>query len=444
MPKISVIVPCYNEMSYIDECLDSILAQKNVDLEVIVVDDYSTDGTFEHIEKRSHVDARIQIHRNATNTGSPSAGRNLGINLASGDWIAMVDADDKLLDEDFFARICQNMQNSGAEVGYCGLITENPECNYAPTVFEWERHPRGATNVFDLDKGFWDSTPHMAAFKIYRCEFLQKNKLQFPNIIVEDQPFALLTFFLAKKLYLDPRPVYYYRQFKTIGTHRYFRYDFRNYVGNLASMQWLLQEFAERNLSVAKYQEQLAITFYRLFNVPDIQYEINFLFARKCAVSVAERRDIYDKMRAITLDLWSKFDNSLSYKFFAPEQKDDLQDFLAMDFCEYAATRAGKNDTLRFEIIRGFSSGGETYNLRRSLSHSKNLIIGLRLVEKLGKFPKPIRYPLLLLVLLCKAPIEIMRCYRQKEEFKIPGNVPLDLLIKIDYYKNSHLKNLKK
>lgn len=91
-PLVSVIVPVYNRAASIGECVQSILAQEVTDLELIVVDDGSTDSTPEVLDALAAADARVRLVRQA-NAGV-SAARNLGLSLARGKWIAFVDSDD--------------------------------------------------------------------------------------------------------------------------------------------------------------------------------------------------------------------------------------------------------------------------------------------------------------------------------------------------------------
>ena len=91
---ISVIVPAYNIASWLSRCLDSILAQTHKNLEIIVIDDGSTDGTSQIIDEYVKKDSRIvAIHQK--NTGLVAV-RNIGIEIAQGDWIGFVDGDDAI------------------------------------------------------------------------------------------------------------------------------------------------------------------------------------------------------------------------------------------------------------------------------------------------------------------------------------------------------------
>ena len=89
MPKVSVIIPAYNAADFIRETIESVLAQTYRDLEVIVVNDGSTDGTMARLREFGD---RIRVHEQLN--GGVARARNAGVNLARGTWIAFLDADD--------------------------------------------------------------------------------------------------------------------------------------------------------------------------------------------------------------------------------------------------------------------------------------------------------------------------------------------------------------
>lgn len=93
--KVSIIVPVYNAIKYIEAAIDSVVRQTYPDWELILVDDGSTDGTFECMETycRALSDERIRIERTPSNTGAAGA-RNYGLSKARGRYIAYLDADD--------------------------------------------------------------------------------------------------------------------------------------------------------------------------------------------------------------------------------------------------------------------------------------------------------------------------------------------------------------
>ncbi len=91
---ISLVIPIYNTKAYLKDCLDSLLAQTLPDLQIILVDDGSTDGSAAIAQAYAKQDKRIEVYRQ-THAGQ-SAARNLGLTYAKGEYIAFVDADDTI------------------------------------------------------------------------------------------------------------------------------------------------------------------------------------------------------------------------------------------------------------------------------------------------------------------------------------------------------------
>lgn len=94
MPKVSIIVPVFNCEAYIEECLRSVMGQSERDLEIIVVDDGSTDGTPALVKKAASLDPRVLIYSQA-NSGYAGVARNAGLAQATGRYIGFLDADDQ-------------------------------------------------------------------------------------------------------------------------------------------------------------------------------------------------------------------------------------------------------------------------------------------------------------------------------------------------------------
>lgn len=92
-PLVSVVVPCFNTRDCIVGSVKSALAQDAVPVEVLVIDDGSTDGTPEEVERAFAGDARVRLFRQSRNQG-PSPARNVGFRAACGQWVALLDADD--------------------------------------------------------------------------------------------------------------------------------------------------------------------------------------------------------------------------------------------------------------------------------------------------------------------------------------------------------------
>ena len=117
MPKVSVVIPCYNHGQYLDEAVDSILKQTYQDFEIIIVNDGSTDPlTIEKLRAYRKPKTTV-IH---TENGGPSAARNTGIRTASGEYILTLDADDWF--EETFVKKATSVLEQSPEIGVvtCG------------------------------------------------------------------------------------------------------------------------------------------------------------------------------------------------------------------------------------------------------------------------------------------------------------------------------------
>ncbi len=117
MKKVSIIVPVYNVEEYLSRCIDSLLQQTYSEIEVILVDDASTDGSADVIRAYIKKDARVKGFFQEQNQGV-SAARNCGLDEATGDWIAFCDADDWYLSE-FVQTMLSNMEEEQADFSIC-------------------------------------------------------------------------------------------------------------------------------------------------------------------------------------------------------------------------------------------------------------------------------------------------------------------------------------
>ena len=114
-PDISVVMPAYNAMSFIADAVNSILKQSFCNLELIVVDDCSTDDTWNIISRIAEVDSRLKIIKLDDNSGSAKYPREVAVNMASADWICWVDADD-IIPFDYLEKLLLRQQNTDADI----------------------------------------------------------------------------------------------------------------------------------------------------------------------------------------------------------------------------------------------------------------------------------------------------------------------------------------
>lgn len=118
---ISIIVPIYNVEKYLRKCVDSLIRQTNTDIEIILVDDGSTDSSGNICDELSTIDARIKvIHKK---NGGLSSARNAGIDVAKGDYLAFVDSDD-FVELDMYAVLLEGIKKSGKNISCCGRMVD--------------------------------------------------------------------------------------------------------------------------------------------------------------------------------------------------------------------------------------------------------------------------------------------------------------------------------
>ena len=109
MPKISILVAVYNTAAYLPQCLDSLLSQTLKDIEVICVDDASTDNSLDLLHQYAEKDNRVKVFALKENCGQAHA-RNVGLSHATGDYIGFVDSDD-WLSQDALEKVCESFRD---------------------------------------------------------------------------------------------------------------------------------------------------------------------------------------------------------------------------------------------------------------------------------------------------------------------------------------------
>lgn len=246
-PKVSFIVPVYNVAEYIEECIKSIAEQQLRNIEIVLIDDGSTDASGKICDKFAQKDKRIKVFHQK-NAGV-SAARNAGIEKACGEWICFVDGDDTI-------------SNRFGE-----YIRENEEDNEI-LLFLWTRKRQFTeeerVKIYDLtfldiqslqcatlnkyQKGRMKYSvlePTSACAKAFRKNWLIEKQLRFPTGIVsgEDTFFNLNAFGKAGKVRSVYAPVYYYRCNTNSVTRRYNP----ELKSNFAAVENLIEQYISKN-----------------------------------------------------------------------------------------------------------------------------------------------------------------------------------------------------
>lgn len=215
---ISIIVPVYNINAYLSQCIESILGQTYLDIEVILVDDGSTDGSGSICDSYKEKDSRIiVIHKE--NGGLVSA-RKEGIRVASGQYIAYVDGDD-WIEPDMYERMYTRIIEQSVDIVMCGRYEDTgsvsrtvfhgiPEGRYGKQALLRDVYPRMIVNdaffEWGIFPGVWD--------KLFRRECLEQFQLEVDERIVmgEDAACTYPCLLNAKSIYVMHECLYHYRQ----------------------------------------------------------------------------------------------------------------------------------------------------------------------------------------------------------------------------------------
>jgi len=214
--RISVIIPLYNVEDYLNECMDSVLKQTYENLEIICINNNSTDNSLNILESYAQKDNRINIINNQKNYGIGYS-RNIGLKYATGDYVFFMDADDIIL-ENTLEKLLENMISNNSDV----VLYELNHYNH----FTEEIHPvkHRLENVFnDVDfnnftftykdiKEYFLITPTPVWSKFYKKNFLDKYQFGFPeDVAYEDVIFHVKVLLNASKISFLPEHLYIQR-----------------------------------------------------------------------------------------------------------------------------------------------------------------------------------------------------------------------------------------
>ena len=211
-PKLSIVVPVYNVAPYLDEALDSAENQTYKDLEIICVNDGSTDNSLEILERHAAKDSRIKIITQE-NQGLSGA-RNTGIRAATGKYIYFFDSDDVIAPY-IMEKAIGNLEKYDADASEFGYIKFEYNSKLNMSEYHYEELP---VEVLECGEGqnpfkVLGTWPVSACYRVYKKSFLADNKLEFKKDlkIIEDVLFNYLSRARMKKLVRDSNIGYFYR-----------------------------------------------------------------------------------------------------------------------------------------------------------------------------------------------------------------------------------------
>lgn len=209
--KVSVIIPCYNGEKYLKECLNSIVRQTLKDIEIICVNDGSTDTTQSIMEEYATKDNRIKIVKQE-NKGLGAA-RNAGFDIAQGQYISFIDSDD-WVSENFLEDLYDTAISNNAEIAVGEILRTVPRIGGGFDFNDLVIHKGIKCSKISEEKYALAQCPaHNYVWnKLYKRNMLKKSGVRFEEgVIFEDIEWTNKVIYYLRRLVTVPKAYYYYR-----------------------------------------------------------------------------------------------------------------------------------------------------------------------------------------------------------------------------------------
>lgn len=232
MPKISVVVPVYNSETYLDACLVSLLQQTFSDIEIICVDDGSTDFSYLRLKQYAEQDQRVHVYQQE-NQGVVVA-RNTALHYATGDWIAFCDSDDTV-PLDAYEKLFAATQGTNAVDVVIGDFYDIDDYGVTDRALRKPTKNMSSFSVLFRVPCVWT--------KLIRRTYLQQNQLFFPDLkLGEDVTFLAQLAVLQPNCQVIPNAVYYHwNHNKEIRKSLNHRYDYEHFLLHVNCREELLR-----------------------------------------------------------------------------------------------------------------------------------------------------------------------------------------------------------
>lgn len=365
---ISVIVPVYNVENYLRKCIESIINQKYRNLQIILVDDGSTDRSGEICNEYALTDQRIEvIHKR--NEGVVSA-RNAGLGRARGEYIGFVDADD-YIDAQFYYELLEDIIKSNADFVHAGYIVVNRfserKCNqYKKGIYEIADRQADFIKKYILEI---DSDVHMqygVVSKLFRADLIKECHAMIPvsQIRGEDMLCTCICLLHSKRIFLDTGIYYHYLMRSDSAIHRK---DVEDIIVFANLYKCFLQYFSEYGVleelreEMRRYFKDFLLGFISQImekdNLPLFRFlHVSNIRGKKIALYGAGMvgRDYYaqlSKYEDIEIVVWAdRYYKDYNYDYKKVTGKDSLADY-TFDFVVLAVLEKGMAESIKEELI---------------------------------------------------------------------------------------------
>ena len=210
-PKVSVIIPVYNTQEYLGQCLDTVLLQTLQDIEIICVDDGSTDDSLSTLQGYAFLDARLKIIHQENAGGG--AARNRGLKEASGEYTIFLDSDD-FFEADMLEKMLATAEQNNADIVACPnyVFDDEKKKIVQTTKIEKKYLKRSVWTPEELQEDLFTFCSPAPWNRLIRTEIIKKNNLQFDEKAhADDIMFTCLAMACAEKISMMENPFVYYR-----------------------------------------------------------------------------------------------------------------------------------------------------------------------------------------------------------------------------------------
>ena len=263
MIKISIIIPVYNVEKYLKQCLDSVISQSYKNLEIICINDCSTDNSLEILKDYASKDSRIKILCNEKNL-KVGLTRNRGLEIATGDYIHFLDADD-WMEENSYEILVNTLNSNKVDILQFNLqyrkngIIEKYDSLNGLNPTETYNLSKNSNIIYTWSKYSWN--------KIYSLAFLKKTNILFNDFpCFEDSIFTLNCLLNAQEILFSNTILYNYRKGDTnaltANFDKYIDYAFKYFYESIELCKNLPQDI--------KYQ----ILLWEFNNIYEICYDL--------------------------------------------------------------------------------------------------------------------------------------------------------------------------
>ena len=358
MYKLSVIIPVYNVENYLNECLDSVINQTLEDMEIICIDDGSTDNSPYILKEYQKKDSRIKII--TKENGGQATARNLGIKEVQGEYITFVDSDD-FIEPTMFEKLYTKSKDNNLDIAMCKIATYDNQTEEIKNNVWY--YMLGVFRDFEKDifnhKDTKEFTCHIAVTpynKIYKTTLLKENNILFPEgLIFEDEKFFYDTYLRAKRVSIVDEFLYYYRinrKGSTVDTIK------DNDFSDIVPISKLIRETFKETNNYEDYKILLSNRFIHLqlarFTQTSQKYKENFFNLLKSDLEeVLADRTIYDNLESDVKLRVDKIINSESLSEF--EKLDEDKIFSVVMACYNAENHL--DETINSLLGQSFSFG---------------------------------------------------------------------------------------